>query len=49
MVKSPSYIKSLTECSAGTTEKLLLGVNTTIEVKNIINPTVMASIGLHFD
>ena len=35
MVQSPWYIKSLTECNGGTTQNLLFGVNTIIEVKNI--------------
>jgi len=39
MVQGPS----LTECNDGTTKKLLLEVNTTIEVKNI---TTSASNGI---
>jgi hypothetical protein len=34
MVQDPSYIKSLTECNAGWTQRLF-GVDTTIEVRNI--------------
>jgi len=47
MVQSPPCIKSLTECNDGTTKKLLFGVNTIIEVKNIM--AVMASGGVCFD